>query len=118
MCEELPVEICSFAISSFGNRCLLETTTRPYASSSEEFLQCRTSPVQVLTVNDDNLREYIESDDCIRSCGLDRNSIGISSDALLDPFSVSKICSSACSDNCPNILDLYHNLAMAEGNYN
>lgn len=73
--------------------------------------------MQVLMMNDDDVREYIESDDCIRSCGLDRNSIGISSDALLDPFSVSKICSSACFHNCPNILDLYHNLAMAEGNY-
>lgn len=107
MCEELPIGMCSYAISSAGNRCSLETYATSFGST--EF-QCKTSQVMV-----ENIREHIESDECIKACGLDRNSVGISSDTLVDPRFASKICSSPCSDNCPNILHLYHNLALAEG---
>ncbi|KAL3518118.1 hypothetical protein ACH5RR_020707 [Cinchona calisaya] len=109
LCEELPIEMCSFSISSAGKRCLLET----YASTTDAAtkFQCKTSEVLVNI----NMNGHIETDECIRACGLDRNVVGISSDTLIDSRFASKICSSGCSDNCPNIVDLYNDLALAEG---
>ncbi|KAA8549345.1 hypothetical protein F0562_001029 [Nyssa sinensis] len=107
ICEELPVGMCSFSIASSGKRCLLETYTSD--DGTLEF-QCKTSEVVV-----ENMPEWIESDECTSACGVDRYSVGISSDSLLDPQSSAKLCSSACYQNCPNIVDLYHNLALAEG---
>ncbi|KAA8543800.1 hypothetical protein F0562_022023 [Nyssa sinensis] len=49
------------------------------------------------------------------ACGVDRYTVGISSDALLEPPFTAKLCSPACYLDCPNIVDLYHNLALAEG---
>ncbi|KAI3732326.1 hypothetical protein L1987_63530 [Smallanthus sonchifolius] len=72
--------------------------------------QCTTSQVMV-----ERMSEYIETDECVKACGVDRNSVGISSDTLLEPQSVSKICSPSCYQSCPNIIDLYFNLAAAEG---
>ncbi|CAA2981453.1 Hypothetical predicted protein [Olea europaea subsp. europaea] len=72
--------------------------------------QCKTSEVVAI-----NLYEYIESDECVISCGVDRKSIGISSDALLDSQFTAKLCSPQCYQNCPNIVDLYYNLALGEG---
>ncbi|KAI5675066.1 hypothetical protein M9H77_06016 [Catharanthus roseus] len=108
VCEELPIGMCSFAISSGGNRCSLETYTSRRDGSTK--LQCKTSQILV-----DEIKEHIESDECINACGLERYSIGISSDTLLDSAFALKICSNDCSKNCPNIADLYHNLAQAEG---
>lgn len=110
VCEELPIGMCSFAISSGGNRCSLETYTSRRDGSTK--LQCKTSQILV-----DEIKEHIESDECINACGLERYSIGISSDTLLDSAFALKICSNDCSKNCPNIADLYHNLAQAEGWY-
>ncbi|KAL3530831.1 hypothetical protein ACH5RR_010153 [Cinchona calisaya] len=108
VCEELPVGMCSFAISSTGKRCLLET----YASNvGPTKFQCKTSEVMV----NNNMREYIETDHCINACGLDRKAVGISSDILLDPRFAAKICSPDCSNRCPNILDLHQDLALVEG---
>lgn len=106
-CEQLPAEICSFAIASSGKRCVLENYTR---RDGRMQLECKTSLVSV-----DFMQEWIETDDCIRACGLDRKSIGISSDALLSRHSTAKLCSPDCYQNCPNIVDLYFNLALAEG---
>lgn len=110
ICEELPAEICSFSISSSGKRCLLET----YASTDQatKFL-CKTSEVRVNV----KMNSHIETEECIKACGLDRYSVGISSDTLFDSRFAPKICSPDCSDNCPNIVDLYHDLALAEGKY-
>ncbi|CAN0854642.1 hypothetical protein LINGRAHAP2_LOCUS5961 [Linum grandiflorum] len=72
--------------------------------------QCETSEVVV-----DKMKDMIESDECIKSCGLDRNTVGISSDYLLTRKFVSKLCSGPCFQSCPNIVDLYSNLALAEG---
>ncbi|XP_043715582.1 uncharacterized protein LOC122663976 [Telopea speciosissima] len=58
----------------------------------------------------------METDQCIEACGLDRISLGISSDSLLDSLFTQKLCSPLCYDNCPNIVDLYFNLAAGEGN--
>lgn len=107
VCEDLPTDLCSFSIASSGKRCLLEN----YASKDGKVeYQCRTSEVIV-----ERMAEYIETDDCVNACGLDRNSVGISSDSLLEPQFTAKLCSPACYQNCPNIVDLYFNLAAGEG---
>lgn len=109
ICDELPNEMCSFSVSSSGNRCLLET----YTTMNDDTMkfECKSSEVVV-----ENFANWIESDECISSCGVDRHSVGISSDSLMEPHFTAKICSQSCSQNCPNIVDLYNNLAVAEGN--
>ena len=107
VCEELPNDICAFTISSSGKRCLLETCA--IKNGGVEY-QCRTSEVVV-----EKMADYIETDACVKACGVDRKSVGISSDALLEPQFTAKLCSPACYQNCPNIVDLYFNLAAGEG---
>ena len=108
VCEELPVGLCTFSIASSGKRCILEN----YINRKETMeYQCKTSEIVVKNMND-----WIESDECTKACGVDRKSVGISSDSLLEPRSIAKLCSNSCYDNCPNIVDLYHNLAIGEGN--
>ncbi|KAL4340413.1 hypothetical protein GQ457_08G012760 [Hibiscus cannabinus] len=106
ICEDLPHDICAFSISSSGKRCLLETAME---ADKVEY-QCRTSEVVV-----ERMAEHIESDECVQACGVDRNAIGISSDSLLEPQFTNKLCAPDCSHNCPNILDLFFNLAAGEG---
>lgn len=110
VCEDLPWGMCSFSIATSGKRCTLETTA--FLSGTPNSLQCKTSEVMVIN---NSMREYIETDECINSCGVDRNAIGISSDSLLESQFTAKLCSDRCYNNCPNIVDLYYNLALAEG---
>ncbi|KAI6705536.1 hypothetical protein NL676_008498 [Syzygium grande] len=110
VCEQLPTDLCSFSIASNGRRCVLENYVSPMDRKTE--YECKTSQVAV-----DIMQEWIETDDCIRACGVDRQSVGISSDALLQPHFTAKLCSPACYHNCPNIVDLYFNLALGEGVY-
>ncbi|XP_044491805.1 uncharacterized protein LOC123215671 [Mangifera indica] len=105
VCDDLPTDVCAFSISSSGKRCLLETDYENHGS-----VECKTSEVVVT-----NMADYIETDECVRACGVDRNSVGISSDALLEPQFTSKLCSPDCYQKCPNIIDLYFNLAAGEG---
>lgn len=105
VCDDLPTDVCAFSISSSGKRCLLETDCENHGS-----VECKTSEVVVT-----NMADYIETDECVRACGVDRNSVGISSDALLEPQFTSKLCSPDCYQKCPNIIDLYFNLAAGEG---
>ncbi|XP_030926055.1 uncharacterized protein LOC115952863 [Quercus lobata] len=107
VCEDLPKGVCAFSIASSGKRCLLETSVA--GDGSVEY-QCRTSEVVV-----ERMAEYIETDQCVQACGVDRNSVGISSDALLEAQFTAKLCSPACYQKCPNIVDLYFNLAAGEG---
>lgn len=107
ICEELPTDLCSFSIASSGKRCLLENCASTDGTTE---LQCKTSEVVV-----DGMSAWIETEQCIHACGVDRNSIGISSDSLLDPQFTAQLCSLACYQNCPNIIDLYFNLVSAEG---
>merc|ERR1712183_39805 len=107
VCEDLPKSVCAFSIASSGKRCLLETSVA--GDGSVEY-QCRTSEVVV-----ERMAEYIETDQCVKACGVDRNSVGISSEALLEPQFTAKLCSPACYQKCPNIVDLYFNLAAGEG---
>ncbi|KAB2622021.1 hypothetical protein D8674_024203 [Pyrus ussuriensis x Pyrus communis] len=107
VCEHLPNEICAFSVSSSGKRCLLETMAKKGGKVEHE---CRTSGVVV-----EKMAEYIETDECIKACGVDRKAIGISSDTLLDPRVLNKLCSTACYHKCPNIIELYFNMAVGEG---
>lgn len=106
ICEELSNEVCAFSISSSGKRCLLENVETKKGVES----QCTTSDVIVAT-----MAEHIETDACVDACGIDRTIIGISSDLLLEPQFTAKLCSAYCYNNCPNIIDLYFNLATGEG---
>ncbi|KAJ6672077.1 PAR1 PROTEIN [Salix viminalis] len=56
-----------------------------------------------------------KTDECIKACGLDRKSLGISTDSLLESSFAQQLCSPQCYDSCPNVVDLYFNLAAAEG---
>ncbi|KAJ4725674.1 PAR1-like protein [Melia azedarach] len=99
ICEQLPLELCSFSVSGSGKRCLLENYA---ATDGTMTYQCKTSEVVV-----DVIHDWIETDVCINSCGVDRKSVGISSDSLLQPQFTAKLCSDACYQNCPNIVNLY-----------
>ncbi|THF97372.1 uncharacterized protein LOC114315775 [Camellia sinensis] len=108
-CENLNKDSCAFAVSSSSKRCVLEKTVK---RSGEEAYTCRTSEIEA-----DKLKDWIENDQCIEACGLDRTMLGISSDSLLESQFTHKLCSTQCYDNCPNIVDLYFNLAAGEGTF-
>ncbi|XP_073003373.1 uncharacterized protein [Typha latifolia] len=108
ICEELPQDLCAFSISWSSKRCLLESV--PHSGGRPTEYQCRTSDVVV-----ERMSNWIETEECVRTCGVDRNTVGISSDSLLEPQFTQKLCSPACYQNCPNIVDLYFNLAAGEG---
>ncbi|CAA2993890.1 uncharacterized protein LOC111403282 [Olea europaea var. sylvestris] len=109
ICETLPTNLCSFAIASSGKRCVLEN----YRNQEGKLeYTCKTSEVVV-----ERIAGYIESDQCVNACGVDRSFVGISSDAFLAPQFTASLCSPACYQNCPNIVDLYFNLAAGEGVY-
>ena len=93
--------------SSSGKRCVLEKHVK---RSGEEAYTCRTSEIEA-----DKIQDLIETDQCIKGCGLDRKTLGISSDSLLEPRFTEKLCSTQCYGSCPNIIDLYFNLAAGEG---
>ncbi|KAJ4795819.1 PAR1 protein [Rhynchospora pubera] len=107
ICEELPPDLCAFSISSTGRRCVLESSIDGEVTR----YQCRTSEVVVANY----MSDWIETDECVSSCGLDRNTVGISSDALLEKNFREHLCSISCYQGCPNIIDLYSNLASGEG---
>eukprot|EP01018_Ginkgo_biloba_P033343 Gb_21780 [translate_table: standard] len=108
-CEELPIQVCAFSVSSSGNRCVLEKSLM--ADGCIQF-ECQSSVVMAET-----MIEWIESEECINACGLERMSVGMSTDSLLEAEFAKKLCSSKCHNNCPNIVDLYLNLAAGEGIY-
>ncbi|KAG6479664.1 uncharacterized protein LOC122020138 [Zingiber officinale] len=108
VCENLPQDLCAFAVSSESKRCVLESSQR--GDGLTEY-QCRTSEVEV----EREMKDWIETDECVGACGVSRGVVGISSDALLEPDFAGKLCSAACYQNCPNIVDLYFNLAAGEG---
>ncbi|XP_061354277.1 uncharacterized protein LOC133298905 [Gastrolobium bilobum] len=106
-CEHLSHDTCAFAVSSAGKRCVLEKHVK---RTGEEAYTCKTSEIEA-----DKLKDHIESDQCIKACGLDRKSFGISSDSLLESRFTQNLCSPQCYQSCPNIVDLYFNLAAGEG---
>ncbi|GER57854.1 PAR1 protein, partial [Striga asiatica] len=108
-CEDLDRDSCAFSVSSTGKRCVLES--RLLRSGLEEY-NCDTSEIVA-----DKFYNHVETDKCIRACGVDRRALGISSDSLLDRRFVASLCSDECFQKCPNIVDLYSNLAAGEGVY-
>ncbi|KAK6155690.1 hypothetical protein DH2020_009938 [Rehmannia glutinosa] len=108
-CENLDKDSCAYAVSSTGKRCVLE---KHVLRSGAEKYACGTSEIEA-----DKVKDRVETDECIKACGLDRTTIGISSDSLLEPHFARKLCSKECYGNCPNIVDLYFNLAAGEGVY-
>jgi len=94
-------------VTSAGKRCVLEKQVK---RTGEEAYTCRTSEIEA-----DKLKDHIETEQCIKACGLDRKSLGISSDSLLQSSFTQKLCSPICYQCCPNVVDLYFNLAAGEG---
>ncbi|OIT06768.1 hypothetical protein A4A49_05887 [Nicotiana attenuata] len=111
VCEDLSVGKCAYSVDSLGKRCTLETYE---SSEGTTGYQCKTSEV-VVAIN--GIANWIESDECISACGANRDSVGISSDYLLESSFTFKLCSQQCYQKCPNIVDLYYNLALGEGVY-
>ncbi|KAK4418991.1 hypothetical protein Salat_2311900 [Sesamum alatum] len=107
LCEKLPSNLCAFAIASSGKRCILETYKNE--QGDVDFI-CKESDVVV-----ERLAGYIETDQCVNACGVERENIGISTDSFLSSEFTTHLCSSACYQNCPNIIDLFFNLAAGEG---
>ncbi|KAH9309678.1 hypothetical protein KI387_037589 [Taxus chinensis] len=114
-CENLPVEMCAFAVSSTGSRCVLEKKYSFAVATHEASIQyqCQSSGIVA-----EKMMEWIESEDCLQACGLQRMSVGMSTDDL-SAYShfTSKLCSDKCQNSCPNVVDLYLNLAAGEGMY-
>ncbi|XP_011094949.1 uncharacterized protein LOC105174518 [Sesamum indicum] len=107
LCEKLPSNLCAFAIASSGKRCILETYRNE--QGDVDFI-CKTTEVVV-----ERMAGHIESDQCINACGVEREFIGISTDSFLSSEFTAHLCSSACYHNCPNVIDLFFNLAAGEG---
>ncbi|XP_029125261.1 uncharacterized protein LOC114915155 [Cajanus cajan] len=106
-CEYLSPDTCAYAVSYEGKRCVLEKRVK---RTGEEAYTCKTSEIEA-----EKQKNHIESDECIKACGLDRKSFGISSDSLLETRFTQNLCSPQCYQSCPNIVDLYFNLAAGEG---
>ncbi|KAL4025306.1 hypothetical protein IC575_013691 [Cucumis melo] len=106
-CKSLEKNKCAFAVSWSGKRCVLEKSVK---RSGEEAFTCRTSEIEA-----DRLQNIVETEECVKGCGLDRNTLGISSDSLLDTSFTRKLCSSRCYNHCANVVDLFFNLAAGEG---
>ncbi|XP_065027341.1 uncharacterized protein LOC135651274 [Musa acuminata AAA Group] len=102
-CERLDASACAYAVSSSGMRCVLERNAGgAYACATSE-------------IGAEGFVDWVETEGCIAACGLDRRTVGISSDSLLDANFRRKLCSSECFRGCPNIVNLYFNLAASEG---
>ena len=71
--------------------------------------------MQTSMVAAERRRQWIESNMCVKVCGLQRLSVGFSTDALHEHEFTMKLCLSDCRRQCPNINDLYTKLAEGEG---
>nr|GMC69963.1 uncharacterized protein LOC109174906 [Ipomoea batatas]GMC76336.1 uncharacterized protein LOC109174906 [Ipomoea batatas]GME02840.1 uncharacterized protein LOC109174906 [Ipomoea batatas] len=111
ICENLPTSVCAFSVSSSGKRCVIEDSV---LVDGKVDYKCKTSEV---VVGSSTSEEYLETDECVKACGVSRKSVGMSSDALLDSTFTGKLCSHACYNKCPNLVDLYSNVAAGEGVY-
>ncbi|PKU80244.1 uncharacterized protein LOC110099326 [Dendrobium catenatum] len=108
-CEKLDRATCAFAVSSSGHRCVLEKHLG--GDNRAENYSCRSSGVEAAG----RFSGWIETDECVKACGLSRETLGISSDSLLDQQFMRQLCSPECYRGCPNVVELYFNLAAGEG---
>ncbi|KAK9998790.1 hypothetical protein SO802_018393 [Lithocarpus litseifolius] len=103
------MDFCTFSVSASGNRCWLEN----YFKDGIMDYRCISSET---VVEDNKLHGYIENEECVSACGVDRLTIGISSDFIFMSDFTAKLCSTDCYNACFNIVDLYGtNLALTEG---
>lgn len=109
VCEKLPVEVCAFSVASSGARCVLEKSILRNGNVQYE---CQISEIRA-----ENLKEMIETDECMNACGVETMTVGMSTDFLAEGGFTKKLCLPGCYNNCPNIVDLYFNLAAGEGVY-
>ncbi|PPD92469.1 hypothetical protein GOBAR_DD10625 [Gossypium barbadense] len=100
------LDTCTYPVSSAGKRCVLEKHVK---RSGEDEFTCRTSEIE-----DDKINNWIEIDKCVKACRLGRKSFGILSDSLLKSRFTEMLCSPQCYNSCPNVADLYFNLAAGE----
>ncbi|KAL2250450.1 UNVERIFIED_CONTAM: hypothetical protein Sindi_2167300 [Sesamum indicum] len=107
ICENLPKNLCSFAVASSGKRCVLD-----HHKNAQEKTDCTCKTSEVVV---ERLSGYIESDQCVNACGVHRESAEISSDVFLSSEFTARLCSPTCYQNCPNIVELFVNLAAGEG---
>lgn len=105
-CTMLPVEECAFAVSYDGYRCVLERQL------SNDMHVCQKSNIKV---GEDAPVEYIETDSCVKACGVSRMTIGFSTDEVYSNRFISKMCSWECREACLNLVDLYSNIIAGEG---
>ncbi|KAI0498824.1 hypothetical protein KFK09_019719 [Dendrobium nobile] len=85
-CDQLDRSTCAFAVSSIGFRCLLEKHVRG-VGLGEELYKCWTSSLKATV-----MAGWVETDACIAACSLERETVGISSDSLLDRGFMSRLC--------------------------
>jgi len=104
------MDFCTFSVSASGNRCWLENNLK---DGIMEY-QCISSET---VVEDNKLHGYIENEECVSACGVDRLTIGISSDFIFMSDFTTKLCSTDCYNTCFNIVDLYTNSALTEGEF-
>jgi hypothetical protein len=105
-CQMLPIEECAFSVSYDGHRCVLEK------SLGSDVHVCETSNVKA---GEESPVEYIESNECVEACGVERMTVGFSTDELSSHAFITKMCSRACRNNCVNLVDLYSNIIAGEG---
>lgn len=108
-CEQLPIQVCAFSVSSSGARCVLEKSV---LTDGDVQYECQSSDIIA-----EEIREWIETEECIVACGVERLAVGMSTDSLVEGGFTKKLCSANCYNSCPNILQLYFNLAAGEGIY-
>ncbi|MCO5600135.1 hypothetical protein L7F22_054243 [Adiantum nelumboides] len=73
--------------------------------------------MQKSKVSANEFLEWVETDDCMHSCGIDRQTVGILSDALVEKGFVKALCFAECQQGYPNVVDLFEKLAAGEGSY-
>lgn len=109
VCEKLPAEICAFSVSPSGARCVLQKSILKDGNAKYE---CQTSEVMAEALN-----ELIETEECMKACGVERMTVGMSAEPLAEGVFTEKLCCPNCYNNCPNIVDFYFNAAAAIGVY-
>eukprot|EP01018_Ginkgo_biloba_P016566 Gb_38853 [translate_table: standard] len=76
--------MCAFSVSSIGARCMLKKYVMRYDNIKYEF--------QSSKILAEKMMEWIEIEDCMEVYGLERMSVGVLSDALLEYHFTNKLC--------------------------
>ncbi|KAF3328287.1 PAR1 protein [Carex littledalei] len=107
ICENLPINQCAFAVSSTSKRCVLESMRQ----SGGTTYQCKTTDLEVEKVPKqfgapmEKISNHIETEACVRTCGLEDSTVGILSyhSLMMDSKIKTKLCSPSCQENCENL---------------